>query len=170
LAQKNTKLNSKTLIKLYEDKGMTLREIAGHFNVSHQLISNILRREGVTRRGHGTRRVNLDLEKIKKLYFDRGLSLRETADIFGVSLSTIRARLMSAGFRMHSSGFGQIRIAGRRGKYLMLKDLKIGEYVDMQCSNIKARRSTLHRFANSVAIRLTITTIRANHVRVTRVG
>ena len=148
---------------------MTLREIGERFSVSHQCISNILRREGVGRRGSGTRQVKLDLEKIKKLYYGRGLGLRETADILGVSPSTIRARLMSAGLRMHSSGYGLIRLRGRRGKYLMLKDLKIGEYVDMQCSNIKARRATLHRFAKGAKIRLTITTIRANRVRVTRV-
>jgi len=67
------------LRRLYEVEGLTLRQIAEHFGVSHQAVHDRLSRMGVTLRKRSHRHYSLGAELLHQRYIVRGLTVAQVA-------------------------------------------------------------------------------------------
>ena len=80
---------TKELRKLYVTEGLTLREIARRFGVTHQAVYFGLVNAGIKRRPKGVPYPPLDRKELHRLYVTEGLNIRQTADRLGVSPSFV---------------------------------------------------------------------------------
>lgn len=99
-----SKLDADELRRLYEGKGWTPKQIAKHFGVSRQLVYDKLQRLGVELRPPEPPLMTLDVAKVRELYVDRGLSLRETSRALGVTPGSVRRLMIREGIPRRRPG------------------------------------------------------------------
>jgi transposase len=96
MARKRTP-DIKLLQELYEKEGLSLREIAERFGVSHQAIHNRLERVDTKFRHTKQIRKTLNEKVLRRLYSEEGLNKAELARKFGVSNNLISSELKRLG-------------------------------------------------------------------------
>lgn len=120
-----------TLQRLYWEKDLTQSEIAERFDVTPQTILKWMKRRGIsTRQGYtnNTGASHQNPDRLRELYHDEGLSLRETAARLGCDQRTVRTwmerygiqtrdrlevlRTHGARFRTNHSGYEEWRGSG----------------------------------------------------------
>lgn len=94
----------------YLDEHATTREIATELGVSHNRVIRELALAGISRRSRHDRRPSgpraaLTCERMAELYVERGLSVRELTDVFGVSDEYVRKRLRECGLAKRPGSF-----------------------------------------------------------------
>jgi transposase-like protein len=89
---------------------MSIREVAEHMGVTTErirrelAISHIPARSKHVRPPRGSRAIATD-EKIRQLYFDKGLNVVETASAIGISTEYLSKRLRQIGLKKRSGSF-----------------------------------------------------------------
>ena len=97
------------LRRLYEVEGLTLRQIAEHFGVSHQAVHDRLSRMGISMRLRVVRRNSLDPDVLHRLYVADGLTIAEVAEKLGLTPYFISRELKHHGIPRRRTGTRPIR-------------------------------------------------------------
>lgn len=102
IKMKKMELDLEKIRELYLNKKKTIKEISKIFNVSPASISRRLKKMNVKLRlrkyyGWESNKVDLDLEKVKGLYFCKNKTIKQIAKIFNVGETTIFSRLNKLG-------------------------------------------------------------------------
>jgi transposase len=95
-AEPRRDVNDEDIVGLYCRQGMTAAEISARLGCSTSLVYSRLARLGVARRPRVSRRARPDGTELAHLYTERGLSLREIAELHGVSAQSVRRWLLDA--------------------------------------------------------------------------
>lgn len=82
------------LRRLYEVDGLTLRQIAKRFGVTHQAVHDRLLRMGVAMRPPSIRQLSLDHDLLYQLYIVDGLTLAGVAGRLYVTMYVVRRELI----------------------------------------------------------------------------
>jgi transposase len=99
------------IIRLYAQGGHTAVEIAEQLGCSTSLVYGRLARRGVDRRPQAPRRrPGPTAVELGHLYGDCGLSLREVAERYGVSIRAVRGWLVAAGVDRRPSGTARVGV------------------------------------------------------------
>ena len=104
------------LSRLYEVEGLTLRQIAKHFGVSHQAVHDRLLRMGVALRKRSHRRYSFDAELLNQLYVVRGLTVAEVAAELNARPYCVTRELKRHGIPRRRPGTRAARAGGTPSK------------------------------------------------------
>lgn len=85
------------LVEAYKD-GASTYQLADHFGIKRQTVSDILKRNGVTPRWR--RLTDADVDQAEDLYIHQRMSTARIADRLRVDPETVRLRLHKRGVRM----------------------------------------------------------------------
>jgi DNA-binding transcriptional regulator LsrR (DeoR family) len=91
---RNRRLDSSEVRNLYED-GLNQVEIAKRLGVSRTYVQKILKETNSSEFGSGLSRkkIKTDLERVRFLYCEKGLTQAEIADLLGIAQTTISRRV-----------------------------------------------------------------------------
>jgi transposase-like protein len=107
------KVSLEEIIKLYRDQGWTAERIARKVNVWPQTVLRWLRDASVVRRPSGRRSVRVDPKTLEELYYQRRYTLKDIANKYKTSDTTVLAWFRRFGIprrpRGHLSKREQIR-------------------------------------------------------------
>lgn len=163
--------------RLYDDEGMTLREIGYRFGVTRQAVHLRFVAAGIPRRSHYSQKfidVNRDRlrritrilddrrEEILRMYNDEKVPLSKIAKQIGVSNGAVRRYLISCGVEIRSNrSFRSFPLLGK---------LKIGESILLprptrRCSP----HLTYYKMARTYEIRVSVRAVDERTFRVTRI-
>lgn len=171
--QSRSKLDVEEIRRLYVDEEWTLQRIADRFGVSRQAVNDRLRRAGVERRRTNFRRKGtvteavkktLDLDNVRHLYIDCGISVQALSKTLGISDTILRRILVSEGIEIRSQKFYAHR------KYPQIYDLKLGESVVMPLPDVSQPWTRLYDTATKAKIRITAKKIGPGIVKITRLS
>jgi hypothetical protein len=98
------------LRRRYVEQGQTARQISLAYGCSASTIIRELAKCGIARRSGRYERIALDIDRVRQLYLDERLPLKIIARQFGVSVSTVSARLRAAGVPRRPSLPASVRI------------------------------------------------------------
>ncbi len=96
------KIPRERLEELYEHKKLTTYQIADEFKCCQATVWKKMRKFGIKPRLAGPPRVNLDKEKLAKLYIDNGLSTWGIEKKYVYSRSTVYRKLLGYGIKPRS--------------------------------------------------------------------
>ena len=92
------------LRRLYEVEGLTLRQIAERYGVSHQAVHDRLSRMGISTQRRAHRRNALDAELLQRLYVINGLTIAEVAAELDVAPYFVARELKHHGISRRRTG------------------------------------------------------------------
>jgi len=103
--QTTSNINPKIIKDLYLQNGLSVKEISAKLNISTSLVRKKLRECGirVKRSGGHHRAIEVDHDKLKKLYCEDRLTLKACARHFKVSDTVIRRHLGELGIKIRPS-------------------------------------------------------------------
>ena len=149
---------------LYHGEGMSLRQIAKRFGVSHQAVHERFNKAGIPLRPPGGEfePIPVDEETLRRLYEAEKLSIREVAERLSITQAKVRRRLKKYDIER--------RPKGTHPRKYKLGGLPFGESVTFPRPARLQYHHYFHRMAKLAGIRVTVRTIDEKTVRVTRIG
>jgi AraC-like DNA-binding protein len=97
--------------RLYFDEGLSMRKVASKLGFrSSKPIQRIFKERGWQSRPSGPRRQDIDLQEVKRLYFDAGLTLKEIAKKVGMDRHTIGTMFREQGWETRRASASKVRI------------------------------------------------------------
>ncbi|MBA7577365.1 hypothetical protein ES695_16320 [Candidatus Atribacteria bacterium 1244-E10-H5-B2] len=106
---KKLKIDKKNIEKLYWGKNYSLGKCGNFFGVSDHTVMDKMVKLGIPRRNKNeANKIDIKEEKLKKLYNDKKLSMKECGEYLGVSMVTIRRRLVEFGIVRRKNSEGRI--------------------------------------------------------------
>lgn len=96
------------LKRLYEEEGLTIRQIADRLAIPHQTINQRLVRSGAKMRSHHRRRRYFERDLLYDLYVVRGLTLPVVGTELGAGEQKVRAELKRHGIERRRSGWQRL--------------------------------------------------------------
>jgi len=105
MAEEKDLPSAETLRELYWEKGMTLREIGQHYGISESTVHKRMEELGVPRRAAGPQGKDFPPEEeIRELYWEKGMTLREIGQHYGISENAVYKRMETLGIPRRSTG------------------------------------------------------------------
>ena len=162
---KRSKISAEEIVRLYTIEKLSLRQIAKIAGISYQAVHGVLDRAYVEFRPRGPHlnREPFDKKVLKKLYLRNKLSVVKIAALFNVSSDTIRKELERHKIQM-------LDPSTRNVKYPQLRELKIGESIELPRPPGSNPWMPFHRMAAKTNIRVSTKTIDRHTIRVTRIA
>lgn len=141
---------------------ITLRQVGRRFGVSHQTVHERMKRAGVELKTRGNQTIRLERTDLERLYTDKKLTIEQTALELDVSEQIV------------SSELNRHRIEKRRRgvitrKYNFLDKLEVGAAEIITRPDIVSVYPALHGAAIRRGIKISIRTISAAELKVTRI-
>lgn len=156
------KLSNPELARLYEQEELSLTAIAKYFGVSKQAVHYRLKQSGVQMRPSGKPAAKIKRRELYRLYITE--QRPDYAIAKELRTSTGRVNELLDAFKINRR---TKRV--RRMKYPQLRELKIGESIDLPRPVWKRPQTSFYSMANTIGIRVSCRTIDAETMRVTRV-
>lgn len=182
MARKRIDIDINQIKTLYVDQKKSLRETARILGSTVGTIKDRMKENGLNIRSKsegqkligGSRatrkRIDIDLSKIVRMYFEQELSLTEVGKRFGVSQAPIRERLISAGYKLRPprkrKTIPELSTAGVQSVEARLQKLDAPKQIDLSrvpVGSLKDRiifmRDTLNAKIQDIAHTLEISTV-----------
>ena len=162
---KRSKFSAEEIVRLYTIEKLSLSQIAKIAGISYQAVHGVLDRAYVEFRPRGAQLTGKPFDKkiLKKLYLRDKLSVVKIAALFNVCSDTIRKEL-----ERHKIGI--LDPSMRNVKYPQLRELKIGESIELPRPPGSNPWIPFHRKAAKTNIRVSTKTIDRHTTRVTRIA
>lgn len=162
---KRSKISAEEIVRLYTIEKLSLRQIAKIAGISYQAVHGVLDRAYVEFRPRGAQLTDKPFDKktLKKLYLRDKLSVVKIAALFNVCSDTIRKE-----FERHDIGI--LDPSMRSVRYPQLRELKIGESIELPRPPGSNPWMPFHRMAAKTNIRVSTKTINQHTTRVTRIA
>jgi transposase len=106
-------ISDEVLVRLYSRGGLSAAEISVRVGCSPSLVYSRLARLGVVRRSRAFRRGRPADAELAHLYTERGLSLRQIGELYGVSARAVRGWLIAAGIDRRRPGAAPVDCTDR---------------------------------------------------------
>jgi predicted DNA-binding protein YlxM (UPF0122 family) len=152
----------KEIIRLYEDKKLSLREIAARFDVSWQAIHDRLVRAKVSLRPKRPIKHSFDCQTIIQLYENEKLTIREVARRLKINTACVSKELEKLGVEKRSKGFS-------KRKQQELYSLETGESILINRPQVTRPYESLYDKAKKIGIRISIKSIDENTMQIKRI-
>lgn len=161
---KRSKFSAEEIVRLYTIEKLSLRQIAKIAGISYQAVHGVLDRAYVEFRPRGAQLTGKPFDKktLKKLYLRDKLSVVKIAALFNVCSETIRKEL-----ERHKIGI--LAPSTRNVKYPQLRELKIGESIELPRPPGPYPWLPFHKMASQAKIRVSTKTIDQHTTRITRI-
>ena len=147
------------ILKLYQIKGMSAKEIARHFGVTRQAVDYHIKKAGIAIIDRRLAAQLPDAKLIEKLYVVDGLFIREIAERLNETSDRIRRAMRENGIPS--------RRRGGQPKYPQLRHLAIGESIRLP-KETKHPHIGFYLKAKKAGIRVSVRTVDERTVKVTR--
>lgn len=153
---------------LYEEQGLTLREIGALYGISKQTVSRRFSKLEITRPGHRSPAAPPPCARIEKallidLYTRRQLSIEVIGRTFGAGVRLINQALEYHDILKRPS-------IKSKGKHIdIIRRLKVAEPTEVTCS-VRHPYITLHKAAERAGIKIAVRKIEQGRFTVTRCG
>jgi len=149
------------IVRLYR-KGLTGKQVGDILGVSRQATWYRLKMAGIPTRPMGPFAVYPEKAVIQRLYFEEGLTVKQTAERLNETPDRVRRA-------MELHGFGTLKRGGKP-KYPQLRTIPVGESIELSKSELKTPYLSFYGMAKNAGIRVSVKRIDESNFRVTRVA
>lgn len=156
------KLSNPELARLYQQEELSLTEIAKRFGVSRQAVHYRLRQAGVEMRPPGQPAAKITRQDLYRLYVE------EKKPVY-VIVKELRTHTVRVYELLDEFNIKRRTKRVRPVKYPQLRELKIGEYVDLPRPPGKQPHGSFYSMAEIAGIRVSCKAVDEATMRVTRV-
>lgn len=156
------KLSNSELARLYETDELSLTEIAKRFGVSRQAVHYRLKQAGVEMRPPGQPAAKITRQDLYRVYVEG----KKPVYLIAKELRTYTVRVYEL---LHEFNIGRRSKRVYPFKYPQLRELKIGEYVDLPRPPGKQPHGSFYSLAKITGIRVSCKAVDEGSMRVTRV-
>lgn len=134
--------------RLYDEKDLTIKQIAEKFGVSSQAIYCRLQRAGILLRPRSLKK-NFNRQVLEKLYLIEKFTLKESAKRLKTTPRVLKRELKKNGIEIRPYGT-------TRRKYPEFYEIKVGETVLIKRPPVKNPVSLLHSKATMARMKITV--------------
>jgi len=140
-----TELNIEEVRRLYFDEGLSQREVAEHLGLhSRKPIQRIFKEQGWESRFNCTR-ISLDIDELRRLYFDEGLSIRDIANHLGLnSTGVISRRFKEHGWKTRFAVIREDGLTSYERIRLRVNELQ-AKLIGTECAICGKPREIIHK-------------------------
>lgn len=147
---------------LYEVEQLTIAEIAGRLGMTRQAVHERMVRNGIERRSNIRERKTIERDVLRHLYEVEQLPVYKVAKSLGVTGRIVERELKNSGIALRPK-------YAKRPKPSEIDGLAVGESVVLQRPKVPKPYGSLYLKASVRGVRISITRIDAERIRVTRV-